>query len=489
MKQDLFFVAAMVAPTLHVIGALHAVHAIMRVPNAQGAIAWSLVLIFFPYLSVPLYLIFGPWSFRDFRKAALLAQREQLQREQSRAMLHCKKYVTCLPLSYHYFEQVLIKLAGEQFTSSNDVELIINGDLFFPRLLEEISHSSTQIFLQFFIWRNDGIGKDIFDALKAASERGVAVYLLYDPIGSFSLDNDVIEDLESEGVQIAAFHTTRGSLLKRFRLNYRNHRKIAIFDGKSALVSGFNIGDEYLGRSPRFGRWRDTGVKVIGPAVYDLERTFLLDWRYATGSSLLGRDHYSFRADSEDLELSVNNGMIVLPIATGPVGSSGDCGLLFLTAIEEAKYRIIIATPYFVPDEAVLQSLRRAVLRGIDITLILPDNWDHAVVQLASLFYAHIAIRYGCKVFRYTDGFMHQKSMLVDEEISIIGSGNWDQRSFRLNFEQHIVVFDLSFAKQVEQMLQHDISHSRQITSEEFAGRPFPIRLSAHLARLFSPIL
>lgn len=478
LERELMLIA-IIAPVIHLVGALHALHAVMRVNSPQGAIAWALLLVFFPYFAIPLYIVFGPWSFRDFRRSMLLALRQQRP---------CSvfEYEVALAPPYTSFGRVVSFLAKQSFTRGNQVELLVDGEQFFPRLFSAINNSKQSVLVEFFILRDDATGSEFFAALEQAAARGVKVHLLYDPIGSISLDDDVFGTLLAAGVQVAAFHTTRGSIMKRFRLNYRNHRKIAVIDGTSAIIGGFNIGDEYRGKNFRGCGWRDTGLTVQGPVVAAIEGTFFLDWCCATGSNLALLPSQPTVADASSTTPSE---VFALSLATGPVGGNDECGMLCLTAIEAALSRIIIATPYFVPDDAILRALRRAVIRGVEVTIMLPNVWDHFLVQLAALYYADCANRAGCRVVRYKDGFMHQKVTLVDDTIVIIGSSNWDERSFRLNFEHQLIVADAGFAKQVEVMLARDLLHCTPAPTSEFAMRPFPVRLAAHIARLFSPVL
>jgi cardiolipin synthase len=315
--------------------------------------------------------------------------------------------------------------------------------------------------------------------LIAKAQEGVRVYFLYDEVGSHKLSASYQQELRAAGVQLYDFHTRKGPR-NRFQINFRNHRKIVVVDGEAAWVGGHNVGDEYLGKDPQIGAWRDTHVKIVGPAVMAVQLSFVEDWHWATD----GVPEVSWRprpADDGDIN--------VLVVPTGPADPLETAGLMFVHAINSATRRIWIASPYFVPDESVIAALQLAGLRGVDVRILIPDKPDHLLVYLAAFSYFDEASRTGVKIYRYTEGFMHGKSMLVDDAVAAIGTANFDNRSFRLNFEITAFLTDPDFAAQVKAMFEADFARAREMSTADYDDRPFWFKLAVRLARLSAPIL
>jgi cardiolipin synthase len=263
-------------------------------------------------------------------------------------------------------------------------------------------------------------------------------------------------------------------------LNFRNHRKVVVVDGRAAWIGGHNVGDEYLGRDPRFGRWRDTHLRIEGPAALAVQVSFAEDWHWATNQTIPDLVWNPTPAGEGDTT--------VLIVPTGPADKLETAGLMFTHAINSAHTRIWIASPYFVPDDAVLAALQLAGLRGVDVRILIPDRPDHLLVYLAAFSYFDEASETGVRFYRYTDGFLHQKVMLIDDQVATVGTANFDNRSFRLNFEITGVVADAAFAAQVERMLTEDFAHAREMTEADVSKRSFWFKLGTRIARLTSPV-
>jgi cardiolipin synthase len=285
--------------------------------------------------------------------------------------------------------------------------------------------------------------------------------------------------MQMAGIVTSAFHTTKGKT-NRFQLNFRNHRKIVVLDGKIAYIGGHNVGDEYLGKHPKFGFWRDTHVEIEGPAVQFIQFSFVEDWYWATkGIPELNWEPCRAADGREN----------ALVIASGPADHLETCGLMFAQVINEARERIWIASPYFVPDLQILSALKLAVLRGVDVRILLPEKADHRTVYLASFSYYQNTLPLGIKIYRYTAGFMHQKVFLIDSRCAAVGTANLDNRSFRLNFEITFLNYSSSFINEVESMLSNDFSRSQPATMDDYIRRPFLFKLAVRFARLLAPIL
>jgi cardiolipin synthase len=303
--------------------------------------------------------------------------------------------------------------------------------------------------------------------------------VLYDEIGCYYLPKAFRRELAAAGVVILPFRTSRG-LRNRFQINFRNHRKIVIADGQVAYVGGLNIGDEYMGRHPRFGPWRDTQVEIRGPVVQAIQFTFLEDWYWATGDIP--------ELDWTPLPASTEN-ETALCLGSDPSDELETCGLFFMHAINSACHRLWIASPYFVPDEALIYALQLAALRGVDVRIMLPEKPDHKLVYLAAFSYISETEQSGVKFYRYQPGFMHHKVLVVDDDLAAVGTANFDNRSIRLNFEMMLVFADRKLACEVARMLEHDFTNCHQVTTADFASRPIWFHFAVRLARLMAPIL
>ena len=461
----------------HVLGFLTSLNALMTVRTAQGAIAWIVSLNTMPYLAVPAYWVFGRSKFAGYvieRQSCDLACNPQ-----ARAMAE-----RLAPLVPDFALSPGGSLAGQRlaklpYLDGNEVELLIDGEATFASLLAGIERAREYVLVQFYILRDDRIGRELRDRLVAKARDGVEVRVLYDELGSHDLPRAYRESLAAAGVKVSPFGTTRGRG-NRFQLNFRNHRKIVVVDGVEGWVGGLNVGDEYLGGDPAVGRWRDTHLRIGGPAVLGLQLSFVEDWNWATGELL-----------SEQLawptERRGDNAVLVVP--SGPADSLETVSLLYQQAIHGAQRRIWIATPYFVPDGAVLGALHLASLRGADVRLLIPDHSDSRLVDAAAESFLEPLVAAGVRVYRYEGGFLHSKHLVIDERIGAVGTANMDNRSFRLNFEVTAVVADPRFAAQVAAMFESDLTHSRLVTSEELAARSFWRRAFSRAAHLLSPVL
>jgi cardiolipin synthase len=304
------------------------------------------------------------------------------------------------------------------------------------------------------------------------------VYFLYDEVGSHDLGRAYLDTLRSAGVAVYDFHTRKGPR-NRFQINFRNHRKVVVVDGAVAWIGGHNVGDEYLGKDPKFGHWRDTHVRLAGPAVVAAQLSFVEDWYWAANT--VPELHWDPRPSAED-------NVPVLIVPSGPADTLETAALMFTHALNSAGQRIWIASPYFVPDESVLMALQLAGLRGVDVRVLIPEKPDHLLVYLAAFSYFEDASRTGVRFYRYQSGFLHQKVMLVDDHVATVGTANFDNRSFRLNFEITAIVADDRFASEVARMLESDFAESRRMNPEDFSQRSWWFRLAVRLARLTSPI-
>ncbi|TWT31400.1 cardiolipin synthase [Blastopirellula retiformator] len=458
----------------HSIGVLTAINAIMKTRTSQGAIAWALTLFMFPYVAVPAYWIFGRNRFHGYVEA---------RRSENRGVEHINstlrgaagEFIVTDDLPYQL--KTFQNLAEFPFSRKNSIRLLINGQATFDAIFAAIESAEKYVLVQFYIMRHDELGDALQRRLIERAKAGVHVYVLYDEIGSYGLSRKYIQDLRDAGVEIVPFHTTKGRG-NRFQLNFRNHRKIVVVDGQTAFVGGHNVGDEYMGRSKSFGKWRDTHVVLRGPAVQAVQRSFMEDWNWATHD--LPQVEWSPEPADDDQQV------LVLP--TGPADEYERCTLFFVQSINMAEKRVWIASPYFVPDPPVIAALQLAAIRGCDVRIMLPERPDHILVYLSAFSFIAEAAPKGVRFFRYEPGFLHQKVVLIDDHFGAVGTANLDNRSFHLNFEIMIAAADEKFAADVAAMLEDDFEHCREAHADELAQQSYLFRLTVALSRLMAPI-
>ena len=465
---------AAAALLLHVAGVAAALRALMYTRTAQGAVAWVLGLVLLPYVTLVPYLFLGSSRFRGYVD---MHRRRQREGRRPNAWPERDMYLVRHPPDPSCARYAAIgTMLDSAFHGGHRLRLLIDGEATFAALLEAIARAEHYVLVQFFIFRDDELGGRLRRALLERAAAGVTVCVLYDGVGSHDLPRHYVDTLRAGGVAMHPFATR--SWANRLQINFRNHRKIVVVDGWRGFVGGLNVGDEYLGRKPPLAPWRDTHMELQGPAVADLQQAFREDWFWITRKDL------PFRAPPEALGAAST-----LIAATGPADWQESCSLFFVQAIHAARERVWLATPYFVPGQAVGAALSLAVFRGLDVRVLLPARPDHRTVFLSSTLHAYEAVRAGVRVFRYQPGFMHQKVMLIDDDTAAVGSMNLDSRSFRLNFEVSALNIDRPFAAEVEAMLLADFADSVEIDEREYRDAPYVRRVAMHVARLVDPIL
>ena len=463
---------------LEVAGIIAAVHAVFNARSAQGSTAWAISLVLVPLLALPLYMFLARNKFSgyvDARRDSDTAH--DWIAEKARTV--CDSFRSDLP-DYGGRLSFLERLAHLPFTYGNRVDVLVDGEAAFAAMFRAIEDAKEYVLIQFFIVRNDELAERLKELLINKAKQGVAVYFLYDQVGSHKLSGRTIEEYRNAGVRIEAFRSYK-FLINPMQVNFRNHRKILVVDGHFGFIGGLNLGDEYLGKSARFGPWRDTHAGVEGPSADALQLIFAEDWHWATGEAIPGLEWETAAADEGDADV------LILP--SGPADDYETCNLMFVHAIHSAQNRFWIASPYFVPNAEVVSALQVAGLRGVDVRILLPDNPDHLMVYLASFYFMKLTGAQGIRFYRYTEGFMHQKAFLIDDFGVGIGTANLDNRSFRLNFEITLLSVNYDLAAEVEAMFERDFTNSRQVSHHEIDDRNVFFKLGAAGARLLSPVL
>ncbi len=460
------------------------INIVMKSRSAAGAWGWSMAVLALPFIAVPLYWVLGRQQFKGY-----VEQLREARASHERAFKDLTE-----TLSPHFavlegdekrYGGVLEKLSERRFTTKNEVCLLIDGEQTFDAIFEAIESATDYILVQFFIVRDDDLGNRLRERLEAKSRSGVRVYFIYDEVGSHQLSRRYLRSLREAGVSIHEFHSTQGPS-NRFQINFRNHRKIVVVDGRIGFVGGHNVGDEYLGKSKHFGRWRDTHVKLTGPSVLSLQMVFLADYYWAARKMPALNWTQVTPADGSGCG---GGDSVVLTLPTGPVESIEGGTIFFLNAITRARNRIWISSPYFVTDESIRSALQMVALRGVDVRIMIPEKPDKVIPWLATFSFLGDMEAAGVKVFRYQAGFLHQKVLVVDDELSAVGTANLDNRSMRLNFEVIAVVLCPDFAKQVAAMLEVDFGQCREVGAADYQTRSWWFRLAVRLARLTSPIM
>ncbi len=471
MVAALFLVA-------HILGFVSSIDAVWGTRTSQGAIAWAVALNMLPIVSVPAYWVLGRSRFRGYVTARQQEDSEIRDVGRQAAELAAPYFVSEEEARNIPATRAAVALAQIPFLRGNDVELLVDGEATFGSILDGIDRARDYILFQFFIVKDDELGTEVQQRLIAKAREGVRVYFLYDEVGSHSLPNRYKDELRDAGVRVYDFHTRQGPR-NRFQLNFRNHRKVVVVDGDEAWIGGHNVGDEYMGRDPKFGHWRDTHVRIEGPAALAAQLSFVEDWYWATGQ-VAEVDWTPTPAPDGDVR--------ALVIPTGPADELETAALMFIHAINTAEERIWIASPYFVPDEGVMAALQLAGLRGVDVRILIPDHPDHLLVYLAAYSYFDEANKTGVEFYRYTEGFLHQKVVLIDDRSAAVGTANFDNRSFRLNFEITANIADSAFVDEVERMLEADFTRARRMEPGELDQKSFWFKLGVRVARLTSPI-
>jgi len=466
-------IIAMVLAGFYALAVICAVREISVSRTSQGSIAWLVSLAFLPFPTALFYLVFGWKHFDGYAQTRMQVRHSRLIRSEDLRVIDRETG-----------EQwpVQRRAAGMPFLAGNKVDILVDGNATFESIFEGIAAARTYVLVQFYIIRADPLGQRLAAALLERARAGVKVFVLYDDVGSGGLSREYKERLHAEGVQIYGFNH-RHQLLRVFgpmRINYRNHRKNVVVDGKVAWTGGANIGVEYLGESKRFGHWRDTQLKIEGPAASSLALIFQEDWLWATGKPL-----ELTPPDPVEEPGTVS----ALVMATGPADKFEANAIAFADIIAQARQRLWIVSPYFVPDTDMRTALYGAVLRGVDVRIMLPAKPDHLLVWLASNAHADAMVEHDVAIYRYTKGFLHQKVLLMDDRIAGVGSVNFDNRSFSINFELTVWMPDKSVVDTIEKMLEEDFRDCRRVTKQAVAKRNPIARFISQAARLFSPVL
>lgn len=454
--------------------------------GTNSKVAWSAVVLAFPLAGAVLYAVFG----RDPRRRMLSKY----------VISETVKFITTMrhlgkewDVSDNLPEARNIRnMTGFEAMGGNKVDVLTNGEETFPAILEAIRHAEHHIHIQYYIFRDDAISIQIRDALIEQAKANVHIRFLFDGLGCSSLPKSFLKPLREAGVEAYAFDSIISPWLTR-TANLRNHRKMVIIDGHTGFTGGLNVGEEYCSNSPQFVKWRDTHIRLEGPAVRQLQEAFVTDWIHATGakSSLLDELREPFRFELYFPSKMHEADQMVQTVYGGPYNEERDVRDAMIEMIQSAEKSIWIATPYFVPDDEALAAIRVAARSGKDVRVIVPGKADRAISFYGTNSYFKDLLSAGVKVFTYRDdSFIHAKVLLIDNVHAIVGTANFDVRSFRLNHELMTFLYNRTPAvEKIEIDFLRDFAESVPVTRERFEHRTFPKRIGESLARLLSPIL
>ncbi|MFD2615351.1 cardiolipin synthase [Paenibacillus gansuensis] len=452
--------------------------------NAAVTWAWLMVMFFLPYIGFILYLLLGQ---NLSRRKIYRIKKKQRMLIQSHVQ-HQKEELKHGEMKFHdpamteYRDMMYMNLVSSQsiFSQDNEIELFTEGNQKFDALFKDIAEAQDHIHLIYYIVHNDHLGQRLVQELEKKARAGVQVRLLYDAIGSNRTPKSLFDSLIAAGGEVGVFFPSKIPYFN-LRLNYRNHRKMAVFDGKIGYIGGFNVGDEYLGLNKHFGFWRDTHLRVQGGAVGQMQALFLLDWSLATGLNVFDGDCFP------KLEGTGKTGMQI--VSSGPHSEMQQIKNSYIKMIHSAKKSIYLQTPYFIPDESLITALTIAAASGVEVKIMLPSQPDHKLVYLASFSYLGELLEAGVRCFLYEKGFLHAKTMVVDGKVASVGTANIDIRSFKLNFEVNAVLYDTASASRLKRVFEVDMLHSHELTVDAYRKRSYLAKFKESCVRLLSPIL
>ena len=471
---------------IHVVNLLTMAFMIFKEKRSTNSIiAWILILYLAPYVGFIVFILIGRKmnnaNMFGFKNAELNTFKSYVNKNEEKNKYNKESL-------YEKNKDMILALEAMDYSpyrNDNNVSMYSDGKLFFNELLESLKKAKKSINIEFYIFKNDDIGTKILNVLEEKAKEGVEVRLLYDSVGSRSLNRNVLNKLINEGGKGGEFFPSWLKFIN-INMNFRNHRKIVVIDNNVGFVGGFNVGDEYLGKDSKFGYWRDTHIKFTGSAVNDLNLRFLADWRYATKEEVSLEE--IFEANEENSN-SNNVGMQI--VSSGPnLSDKYEIKMAYLKMIQKAKKYLYIQSPYLIIDNSISDSLKLAAASGVDVKIMIPGKGDHPFVYWANLVYAGDLIKEGIRVFHYDkNAFLHAKTVVIDDEVCSIGTANMDTRSFELNFEVSSFIYSEKIAKEQKYEFENDMKMCEELTLEKYQNRSRIVKIKESLSRLFSDVL
>lgn len=447
--------------------------------------SWLFVVNVLPILGFILYLLIGRGIshyriFKDRKRFQIGFEKQHSHARRAysdRAFLDMmrKNPVIGQLINMLYVEEKSI------ISTNTDVKIFNDGREKFDALIEDINRAKYHIHMEYYIFRMDDVGQEIYEALIEARKRGVEVKLLIDAWGSNKTKMSKFKELEELGGRVAQFFPLILPLINP-RTNYRLHRKIVVIDGVIGYTGGFNVGNEYASVTKKFGYWRDNHLRLTGDIVYSLQHRFILDWN--------SQHHFEITQGEPYFPDAISQGHVATQLVTsGPDEDKEQIKLTYMKMISGAEREIVIQTPYYIPSDALHESLKLALLSGVQVKMMIPNKPDHPLVYWATYFHAADLVKYGAKVYTYENGFVHSKTLIIDGEYASVGSANLDYRSLQLCFEANVVLYNYDIAQKLRNDFIKDLKLSRALTLERYEQRSKIVRFKEGLARLIAPML
>lgn len=445
--------------------------------NPVKSIAWVLVLVLLPVLGLVIYLIFG----RSLKGMKLISRAELRELRRMNVIPDNREVTGGFSDESRQLISLVNKLVGPHLFVGNDIKVFTTGQEKFNELLRDIEAATDYIHVQYFIIENDEVGKQLVELLMRKAREGVQVRVLYDYVGSFYVRSRVLKRMRAAGVEVHPFLEL--TLMQfAFRVNWRNHRKIVVIDGKVGYVGGMNIANRYVNGDKHWAPWRDTHLRITGEAVAALEYSFAIDWNYTT-RKLLTNNVVQFDTPQPASEF------VMQMMGSGPTNRWNNISIVFLKAITLAKRQVFIQTPYFLPSDSLLKALQSAALAGVDVRLMIPRRPDSTMLRLATGSYIKECMLSGIKIYFYEPTVMHAKVVIIDDEFVTTGSTNFDFRSFEHNFEFNALVYSKAFNQQMKEIFENDMRQCTRLALSKWKQRPLMQKALESIVRLISPIL
>ncbi len=445
--------------------------------NPVRSLAWITVLFFLPVIGLIFYLFFG----RSIKNKALISKRLKKRFAHNRTTRQSD--IDHLPLSDESRQQIRLghALSGAIYFPNNAIDIYTNGREFFDRFKKDLKNAAKCINIQFYIFNDDTIGNEISEILIFKAIEGVKVRIIYDHVGSFSASKHFFKKMRDAGIEVYPFFKVTFPEFAT-RVNWRNHRKITVIDNQIGYIGGMNIADRYIS-GDKSGIWRDTHIRITGPSVLGLLHSFHTDWAFMELPQFDDGENYS---DFSDRQFG-SAGIQIL--SSGPIGQWHNIALMFNKAIANAKKRIYLQTPYFLPTESLLRALQTAALSKIDVRVLIPRNPDSVMLKLASGSYIGECLKAGIKIYFYEAGMLHSKTIVIDDEFVTTGSTNFDFRSMEYNFECNAFIYSKEVNGKMAEIFLNDLNQATRITVSTWKRRPPLQKLKESCVRLMSPVL
>lgn len=456
---------------------------LMENRNNKKRVSWLAIFAVCPFIGGIFYFLFGYSGHLQklfIRKHLQQSPLKEISQKQKLLFLDQSIYFQDHAEGSKRLARLTLQSGRAPLTRNNDIRVLTNGEEKFVALFEDLAKAQEHIHLEYYIFREDNIGTQLQELLIAKARLGVEVRVIVDALGSHSLSTFFIEKMRREGIQVSLFFPLKfPTLLKT--INYRNHRKCVVIDGKIGYLGGLNIGDEYLGRDPKLGFWRDTHLRLEGESVQTMQATFLNDWYFLTQQELNDQRFYPQPQSKGEFLTQI--------LAGGPDSHQEPFKELFFTILTTAQKEILLTTPYFIPDESMIMALKSAALSGLNVVLLLQGKPDHQLPYLASASYFEELLEAGVQIYRYQKGILHSKVLIIDQQVSIVGSANFDIRSFQIDFELSALIYSSKIAKRLNSDFQKDLQESVHIQYAEFSQRSLWLKMKEANASIFSPLL